>query len=147
MANSFYSNPYAPSYYQYPYAGYNSYQQPQQSYNQNTKFMEWVEGEVGAKAFQMPVGCPANTPIPLWDSTSQKIYLKSWNQMGKANELVELPYEIKGPQNMFMLPENTSGKDMSQYVTRQDFDELKDEIKNLSAMMSKTSSNKTRGEI
>ena len=112
MANNY---PYSPNYYQYPYNGYMSYQQPQQSYSQNVKYMEWVEGEVGAKAFQMPVGYVPNTPIPLWDSTAHKIYLKSWDMMGKATDLIELPYEIKGPQNTFILPENTSGKNMSQY--------------------------------
>lgn len=143
MANNY---PYSPNYYQYPYNGYMSYQQPQQSYTQNVKYMEWVEGEVGAKAFQMPAGYVPNTPVPLWDSTAHKIYLKSWNLMGKADDLVELSYEIKGPQNTFMLPENTSGKDMSQYATKQDIEKLKEEVQNLVNMISKSNSNKTRGE-
>ena len=66
--------------------------------------------------------------------------------MGKADDLVELSYEIKGPQNTFMLPENTSGKDMSQYATKQDIEKLKEEVQNLVNMISKSNSNKTRGE-
>lgn len=103
MAYNYYPNQYV----QYPY-----------------RTMEWVEGEVGAKAFQMPVGWPVNTPIALWDSTEKKIFLKSWNQMGMANTMQELTYEIKEQQKL-------SAVDMSQYVTKADLDELKQEIKNL----------------
>lgn len=38
----------------------NSYQQPQQQ----KAGIEWVDGEVGAKAFQLPPGWPANVPMP-----------------------------------------------------------------------------------
>ena len=40
-------------------------QQPLQNSNIGLK---WVDGEVGAKAYQMPAGWPANQPIALWDS-------------------------------------------------------------------------------
>lgn len=113
-------------YMQYPYNGY----QQSQSYGNQFKSMEWVEGEVGAKAFQMPQGWPAETPIALWDSTEKKIFLKSWNQMGMAKPMQELDYEIK--ENPVLLPEGVSGTpDMSQYVTKSDFEELKKEIKAL----------------
>lgn len=125
---------YYPNYYpQYPY---NSFQS--QSYGNQFKSMEWVEGEVGAKAFQMPQGWPAETPIALWDSTEKKIFLKSWNAMGMAKPMQELDYEIK--ENPVMLPEGNSGApDMSQYVTKADLEELKKEIRSL------TSAKNTRG--
>lgn len=107
------------NYYQYPY---------QQSFNNGYRTMEWVEGEVGAKAFQMPAGWPVNTPIALWDSTEKRIFLKSWNQMGMANQMQELTYEMKDAP---IILENLSGKDMSNYVTKEDFEELKRELKSL----------------
>lgn len=126
MAN--YYNPQA--YYQYPYNNYSTYQQPQQSYAQNNEMMKWVEGEVGAKAFQMPMGWPANTPIALWDSTEERIFLKSWNQVGMANPMMELVYKNKNPQPQ-MLNEGVSGHE--EYATKQEIEELKKEIKNLTA--------------
>jgi hypothetical protein len=122
-----YYNPYYWS--QYPYN--NGFQN--QSYS-NIKSMEWVSGEVGAKAFAQPAGWPPDTPIALWDSTEKKIFLKSWNQMGAPNPMQELDYEIKERTNPALLPENISGEahDMSKYVTKEDLEELKREIKNLS---------------
>lgn len=129
--------PVYPSYYyaQYPNQ-YNNQFPAQQSYSNSPKMMEWVEGEVGAKAFQMPNGWPINTPIALWDSTEKKIFLKSWNQMGMANPLQELDYEIKDNASL------TSGatQDMSQYVTKNDFDELKKEFHEMHDMIHNMSS-------
>ena len=105
----------------------------QQSYapaqqNQGPRMMEWVEGEVGAKAFQMPNGWPANSPIPLWDSTDTVIYLKSWGPMGIPNPLQKLRYEMPEQQNTPLLNSGMSGEtkqpDMSQYVTKQDLEEM-----------------------
>ena len=108
---------------------YSTYPYYPQSYTGNIEQIKWVEGEVGAKAFQQPVGWPANTPIALWDSTEKKIFLKSWNGVGMANPLQELEYTIKEPINQFpTLPDGNSG---SNYVTREDFEELKQEIQKL----------------
>lgn len=129
-----------PSYYypqQYPYQ--------QQSYaNNNFEPMKWVDGEVGAKAFQMPTGWPINTPIALWDSTEKKIFLKSWNQMGMANPMQELDYTIKEQPNPMLL-ENMSGKDMAQYATKHELEELRNEIHNLVETMQSSQPSKSRG--
>ena len=114
-------------YNQYPY---NGMYQPNQSYTQNIKSMEWVDGEVGAKAFQMPQGWPSETPIVLWDNSEKKIYLKSWNQMGMPNPMQELEYEIKERTNPALLPGNISG-DSSQYVTKEDLEQFKRELRNM----------------
>lgn len=118
-------------------------QMPQQSYatpvQQGPKMMEWVEGEVGAKAFQMPNGWPANSPIPLWDSTDTVIYLKSWGPMGIPNPMQKLRYEMPEQQSQALLMSGDNGngngqsghQDMSQYVTKQDFEQLKNEIRNM----------------
>ena len=112
-------------------------QMPQQSYAQEpvVETMRWVEGEVGAKAFQMPSGWPANKPIPLWDSTDTVIYLKSVNQMGVPNPMQKLRYTIEEQPQQALLNgtsgsngQNQSGVDMSQYVTKHDFDQLRQEI-------------------
>lgn len=139
-----YYNPY--NFYPASYAGayYPQVQQPmQQSYTpapqQGPKMMEWVEGEVGAKAYQMPIGWPANSPIPLWDSTDTVIYLKSWGPMGIPNPLQKLRYEMPEQQSQQMLMSGNgqggnSGAaqpDMSQYVTKQDFESLRQEIRNI----------------
>lgn len=114
----------------YNYPNYNYLQYPyQQSYSNNIKTMEWVDGEVGARAFQMPPGWPVNAPIALWDSTEKKVFLKSWNQMGMANPIQELDYEIKEQPNQMLI---SGSPDMSQYVTKHDLDELRQEIRNLS---------------
>lgn len=116
----------------------------QQSYappqgGQAPKMMEWVEGEVGAKAFQMPNGWPANSPIPLWDSTDTVIYLKSWGPMGIPNPMQKLRYEMPEQQNQALLNSGSNGMsgnsgnqqpDMSQYVTKQDLEEIKKEMRN-----------------
>lgn len=62
---------------------------------QNVKGIEWVDGEVGAKAFQMPAGWPANTPIALWDTNDTVIYLKSINAMGMPNPLQIAHYQLE----------------------------------------------------
>lgn len=95
------------------------------------KPMEWVEGEIGAKAFQMPQGWPANQPIPLWDSTDTVIYLKSWSQMGIPNPLQKLKYEMPQSQNQQMLQSgNMSGTaNNGEYITKEDFEAFKTEIR------------------
>lgn len=116
------------SYPQYPYA----YPQSQSYAQSNVKSMEWVDGEVGAKAFQMPQGWPPETPIALWDNSDKKIWLKSWNQMGMANPMQEITYQIKETKQNF-LP-GISG-DTSQFVTKDEIEELKEQIKNLTQQM------------
>ena len=121
-----YYNPYY--YSQYPY-----YQSGQTYNTPNIKSMEWVDGEVGARAFQMPAGWPPETPIVLWDNSEKKIYLKSWNNAGMPNPMQELDYTIKERTNPALLPQSISGdtQDMSKYVTKEDFEELKKEIRNM----------------
>ena len=93
------------------------------------KPMEWVEGEVGAKAFQMPQGWPANQPIPLWDSTDTVIYLKSWSQMGIPNPMQKLKYEMP-QQNQMLQSGNMSGTASNgEYITKEDFEAFKTEMR------------------
>ena len=98
--------------------------------NSPLKAMEWVEGEVGAKAYQMPPGLPANQPVPLWDSTDTVIYLKSWSPMGIPNPMQKLRYEMPETQQTQMLQSGSSAP-ASDYVTKDDLKALREEIQNM----------------
>lgn len=109
-------------------------QQPIQQNMQNQSGMgiKWVDGEVGAKAFQMPAGWPPNQPIDLWDTNDRVIYLKSINPMGMPNPLQKARYELEGAKTA----EKTAGfsgetepkTDMSQYVRKEDLERMKQEL-------------------
>ena len=112
----------------------------QQSFAQQPqlKAMEWVEGEVGAKAYQMPQGWPANQPIPLWDSTDMIIWLKSWGPMGIPNPMQKLHYTMPEQQNQTLLAngqqsgatENSAQQqDMSNFATKDDINALREEVR------------------
>lgn len=105
------------------------------------KAMEWVEGEVGAKAFQMPQGWPANQPIVLWDSTDTVIWLKSWGPMGIPNPMQKLKYVMPDQQNQALLQagQNVSGSaepaapqiDTSNFATKDDIASLREEVRQM----------------
>jgi hypothetical protein len=106
-------------------------QQPAQQQAQvSTMGLKWVDGEVGAKAFQMPAGWPANTPIDLWDTNDTVIYLKSINPMGMPNPLQKARYTLEGG-NTGEKREGYSGDtkpDMSEYVRKDDMERMKQEL-------------------
>ena len=126
-----YYNPY--NFFPASYAGAYPMQNPQPGIPQPSSvidtdlLMKWVEGEVGAKAFQMPQGWPVNKPIPLWDTTDTVIWIKSWNQIGAPNPMQKLKYEMQD-QPQITLPAST---DMSKYVTSEDMEKFKEEIQAL----------------
>ena len=125
-----------------PYPYYSNYPYYQTSYSTNSDIgIKWVEGKVGAQAYQMPPGLPFNTPIALWDSTDKKIFVKSWNAMGAANPMQEIKYEmVEEPK----LLENIS-QDMNKYATKEDLEQLKQEIQNLSRNMNINNNNRGGG--
>lgn len=102
--------------------------------NQNGMGIKWVDGEVGAKAFQMPAGWPPNQPIDLWDTNDTVIYLKSINPMGMPNPLQKARYELEGMKS----GEKTVGfsgdtepkcnHDMTQYVKKEDLERMKQDL-------------------
>ena len=93
----------------------------------------WVDGEVGAKAYQMPVGWPAGTPIALWDTNDRVIYWKSINQMGMPNPLVKIPYHIEDI-NQPMLMSGTS-ESSNNYATKDDVQDMRNEIAGLRELL------------
>lgn len=140
MAN--YPVPYTPTW-NYSGIGQQMYPQIQQSLAQmpvqqtaqtpqNGLGLIWVDGEVGAKAYQLPAGWPSNQPIALWDTNDTVIYLKSTNPMGMPNPLQKARYELEGMKT----GEKTSGysgdtepkHDMTQYVRKEDLERMKQDL-------------------
>ena len=91
----------------------------------------WVDGEVGAKAYQMPSGWPSNQPIALWDTNDTVIYLKSTNPMGMPNPLQKARYVLEEyKQTGVGKTAIASGdaQDMSEYVKKDDMERMKHEL-------------------
>ncbi len=117
-----------------------TYQQTQPAQPHHSEMgIKWVDGEVGAKAYQMPSGWPANIPIALWDTNDTVIYLKSMNPMGMPNPLQKIHYKIEEQIPKYMgqeqakLPSGDTAQapqhDMSQYVRKDELESMKDELK------------------
>lgn len=75
----------------------------------------WIQGEVGAKAY---IVAPGNT-VPLWDSESQTIYLKSVNAAGIPS-MQKLTYAFD---------EQRPSVNMDQFITREEFEKVISELK------------------
>lgn len=131
-----YNNPYyGPTYPGINYGYSSTPAMPMQSYAaQPTVAAAWVEGEIEARGRQMPAGA---TQFFMIDANRQKIYLKSLNQMGMPNPMQTLSFTIDDqPQGNLSAGQSgamsySNGPDMSQYVTRQDFDQLRNELRQM----------------
>ena len=131
-----------------PYAGQQAFAPyPQQSVSmaptQSPQFMIQVDGEIGAKAWQPQAALNPNTVIPLWDFDGVHVYFKSTDSYGRMNPIrkAKVIFEDE-PQN---LPQGNSGMSGSgenpqlatapvnheQYVTKEDLNSLKDEIREM----------------
>ncbi len=142
---------YVPAYYPNNYAAmggtsFTPYAQQPMSYNNaaipvqqptvnNNPGMIWVDGEVGAKAYQIPVGVTG--PVALWDTNDQIIYLKSVNQFGMPNPLQKIKYQmeetplLQSGQMSGSATASGTGSVAENYVTKEDFDALKNEIREM----------------
>lgn len=139
---------YIPTYYPNNYAmggaSFAPYSQQQLSYNtavpvqqpttNSNQGMIWVDGEVGAKAYQIPVGVTG--PVALWDTNDQVIYLKSVNQFGMPNPLQKIKYQMEETQLLQPGQNNTNasgsdGNSNTNYVTKEDLATLKNELREL----------------
>ena len=120
--------------YQQQYSQAQSYAAPQMSYQPTGAGICWVDGEVGAKAQQLPPGWDTSKPYPMWDTNDQIIYLKSFNSMGMPNPLTKLHYTIEEPSRQAPmmsqqnLPAGASGHG-DDYVKREDLERMKEELK------------------
>ena len=115
---------------QYPQSYTQAPQQQTQPTQQGGPGLIWVDGEVGAKAYQMPSGWPSNQPIALWDTNDTVIYLKSTNPMGMPNPLQKAHYTLDGMKSGEKR-EGYSGDskpDMSEYVRKEDLERMKQDL-------------------
>lgn len=134
-----YFNPYLPqSGYPVSYGGV-SYQavpaQPvvQQSYAPAAMPMQsnviGVDGEIGAKAYNIPNG--STGPIALWDTNDNVIYMRTFNAAGMPNPLKKLRYTEEEPA-VALPAQSGSPIDTSQFVTKDDLEQLRNEIRQMS---------------
>lgn len=108
-------------------------QMPQQYTQSEVGKLEWVDGEVGAKAFSMPRGWPPNVPVALWDTNDCVIYLKSINNMGMPNPLQKIHYTMDDQQQPALLNGNSYAA--PDYATKDDFRALKEDFKSLKEVL------------
>ena len=106
--------------------------QPIQSFTTPVKgVIEWVDGEVGARAMQIPQGM--TMPVALWDTNEPVIYVRSINQMGMPNPIKKIRYTVEEdvPKQSADMARLTSGEDkhdMSEYVRKDELATMKDEL-------------------
>lgn len=99
------------------------YQQPtstvnyQQQSNVNTA-MIWVQGESGAKSYVLP----NNTTLPLWDSESQTIYIKTVDQNGKPSMTILDYIERSEKENDKQIVSEV------EYATKEQIDKLNEQF-------------------
>lgn len=80
----------------------------------------WVQGEAGAKSYLVA----PNTTVPLWDSETQTIYLKSADASGMPSMKV-IDYTVRD-----MLPPKVAQPTVD-YVTKDEFDKLRAEVQKM----------------
>ena len=85
----------------------------------------WVSGEAGAKAYMVA----PNTTVQLWDSESQKIYLKSADASGMPSMRI-IDYTIRDNT-----PKGPNLGAQSDYVTRSELQSVLDELNALKAKL------------
>lgn len=125
------SAPYPMNYQQAPMGNQASYAPPQQ----NNPGWIWVDGEIGARAYQIPAGTAPGVTIPLWDTNDMVIYLKSLNNMGMPNPIQKLRYypEENAAQKRLSGDDKPDGEraEQPQFVTKEEFEQMKREIEDI----------------
>ena len=104
------------------YTGYNpyqmQYQQPMQAAQPAQNGIQWVQGETGAKAYNVGAG----QSVLLMDSESNVFYIKSTDNSGMPLPLRIFDYTERTAQNAPIAPQNAQ-IDTSLFVTRAELDE------------------------
>lgn len=96
-------------------------------------YMIQVDGEMAAKAWQIPPDMKPGDVIPLWDADGNHVYFKSLDAYGRLNPTrrARIVFEDETPA----LPENTSGTaqpaENPNYVSKSDFDSFRNEIRQM----------------
>ena len=140
MANSYLPASYQNSGWAYGQPMYQSYGQvPAQSqYSgmqqsmQSSQGIKWVDGEAEAKGTPIPNGA---SQFAMWDINEPIIYIKSLNQMGMPNPMQKARYKLEQKEQSHNMSNGMSRDEEkqndSQYVTKSDFEQMKNELKEL----------------
>ena len=101
------------------------YYQPQYQTAQQNSGIIWVSGEAGAKAYLVA----PNTTVQLWDSESQRIFLKSADASGMPTMKV-LDYTIRDQTSSSgpLTGVSTQAWDLSAYATKDEIEALRGQI-------------------
>lgn len=110
---------------------------------QATQYMINVDGEVGAKAWQMPNNLAPNTVIPLFDLDGEHIYFRSVDAYGRMNPLrkgrVVFDEETQNLPQGQSRDSNPSSADPEFNRMKDEISELKDEIRQMRQAMQQNS--------
>lgn len=131
--------------YSYPYNNFNSnpyaFQQPNQSQSLNNQFQNniiWVKGKENARSMQLK----PNSTVILLDSEAGKFYIKTTDDIGLGKLRVFNYTEEPDEENNQV--QNNSNVDLSNYVTREEFDnKIKEILKHNEQSISTTKSKQT----
>ena len=113
-----------------PYYG-GTVQPSYSSIQQAPQYMINVDGEMSARAWQMPNNLPPNTIIPLFDLDGQHVYFKSIDSYGRMNPLRKGHIVFDDEPQQVSTQEAITMPDLSNYVTKDDLESLRQEIRNL----------------
>lgn len=139
MANSYLPASYQQTWgYNNPQPMYQSYAQPMsygqysgmQQTTQGTQGIKWVDGEAEAKGTPIPAGV---SQFAMWDINEPVIYIKTLNQMGMPNPMQKAHYKLEQKEQSGNMNSNMSRQEekTSEYVTKADFEDMKNELKEL----------------
>jgi len=94
---------------------------------QNMEGARWVQGEVGARAYQVRPGCTA----VLMDAEDSVFYVKSVDTYGMPQPLRKFRFTEEHDEKK-NLPQNSGQMDTSNFVTKDDLDQrIKERLEEL----------------
>ena len=132
MAYNGFPATYQPMFYQPQYQPQYQQQTPTQPTAAPQSNIIWVQGEAAARGYLMA----PNTTLPLWDSESNTIFLKTTDAAGMPSMKV-LDYTIRDttPANAPVAASPAQGHNPPAYATKADLDALAGQIDRLKAEM------------
>lgn len=101
-----------------------------------TNYMISVDGEQAARAWQMPAGVAPGTIIPLFDVDGVHVYFKSTNAYGQLNPLRKAKVVMEDEPALPAAGQSMEAPqmpDMGGFVTKDDLNELRKEIRGMLA--------------
>lgn len=157
MANSYLPASYQNSGWSYGqpmYQGYGQFSAQPQQYSsmqqsmQGNQGIKWVDGEAEAKGTPIPSGA---SQFAMFDINEPVIYIKSLNQMGMPNPMQKARYKLEqNEQSGNNMSNNMSRQEeqgnKTEYVTKADFEQMKNELKEMMGQQSQQSKRSGRSE-